>query len=111
MLIMDLNQNAIEMLHWEKNAIESIVFLSESMYIIDSNQCAIELVIYLLVLVIYFYELIVYMLSERNALDSIAFFSQCSICIISYRIFFWTNNIHAFDRNTIDSIALFSQCG
>ena len=29
-------------------------------------------------LVVYFYELIVYMLLERNAFDSIAFFSQCS---------------------------------
>ena len=43
----------------------------------DSNQCAIEIVTYLLVLVVYFYELIVYMLLERNAFDSIAFFSQC----------------------------------
>ena len=42
----------------------------------DSNQYAIELVTYLLVLVAYFYELIVYMLLERNAIDSIAFFSQ-----------------------------------
>ena len=40
----------------------------------DSNQYAIELVTYLLVLVVYFYELIVYMLLERNAFDSIAFF-------------------------------------
>ena len=43
----------------------------------DSNQYAIELVTYLLVLVVYFYELIAYMLLERNAIDSIAFFSQC----------------------------------
>ena len=64
-------------LHWEKNAIESIAFLSKSMYITDSNQYAIELVTYLLVLVVYFYEFIVYMLLERNAFDSIAFFSQC----------------------------------
>ena len=63
--------------HWEKNAIESIAFLSKSMYITDSNQYAIELVTYLLVLVVYFYEFIVYMLLERNAFDSIAFFSQC----------------------------------
>ena len=42
----------------------------------DSNQYAIELVTYLLVLVVYFYELIVHMLLERNAFDSIAFFSQ-----------------------------------
>ena len=49
-------------LHWEKNAIEPIAFLSKSMYITDSNQYAIELVTYLLVLVVYFYELIVYML-------------------------------------------------
>ena len=48
------------------------------MYITDSNQYAIELVTYLLVLVVYFYEFIVYMLLERNAFDSIAFFSQCS---------------------------------
>ena len=43
----------------------------------DSNPYAIELVTYLLVLVVYFYEFIVYMLLERNAFDSIAFFSQC----------------------------------
>ena len=43
-----------------------------------SNQYAIELVTYLLVLVVYFYEFIVYMLLERNAFDSIAFFSQCT---------------------------------
>ena len=42
-----------------------------------SNQYAIELVTYLLVLVVYFYELIVYMLLERNAFDSIVFFSPC----------------------------------
>ena len=48
------------------------------MYIMDSNQYAIELVTHLLVFVVYFYELIVYMLLERNAFDSIAFFSQCS---------------------------------
>ena len=45
----------------------------------DSNQYAIELVTYLLVLVVYFYELIVYMLLERNAFDSIEFFSQCIV--------------------------------
>ena len=44
----------------------------------DSNQYAIELVTYLLVLVVYFYELIVHMLLEKNAFDSIAFFSQWS---------------------------------
>ena len=43
--------------HWENNAIETIAFPSRSMYIIDSNQYAIELVTYLLVLVVYFYEL------------------------------------------------------
>ena len=48
------------------------------MYIMDSNQYAIELVTYLLVLVVYFYELIVNMLLGRNAFDSIAFFSQCT---------------------------------
>ena len=46
------------------------------MYIMDSNQYAIELVTYLLVLIVYFYELLVYMLLERHAFDSIAFFSQ-----------------------------------
>ena len=45
----------------------------------DSNQYAIELVTYLLVLVVYFYELIVYMLLKRYAFDSIAFFSQCNL--------------------------------
>ena len=64
--------------HWEKSAIESKGFLSKSMYIMDWNQYAIELVTYLLVLVVYFYELIVCMLLERNAFDSIAFFSQCA---------------------------------
>ena len=47
------------------------------MYITDSNQYAVELVIYLLVLAVYFYEFIVDMRLERNAFDSIAFFSQC----------------------------------
>ena len=45
----------------------------------DSNQYAIETVTYLLVLVAYFYELIVYMLLERNAIDSIAFFFSVEI--------------------------------
>ena len=44
----------------------------------DSNQYAIELVTYLLVLVVYFYELIVHMLLERKAFDSIVFYSQCT---------------------------------
>ena len=48
------------------------------MYIADSNQYAIELVAYLLVLVVYFYELIVFMLLERNDFDSIAFIFQCT---------------------------------
>ena len=64
-------------MHWEKNAIGPIAFLSKSMYIMDSNQYAIELITYLLVLAVHFYEFIVYMLLERNAFDSIAFFSQC----------------------------------
>ena len=62
------------MLHWKKDAIESKAFFSKSMYIMDSNQYAIELVTYLLVLVVYFYEFTVYMLLERNAFDWIAFF-------------------------------------
>ena len=45
----------------------------------DSNQYAIELVTYLLLLIVYFYELIVYMLLETNTFDSIAFFSQFTI--------------------------------
>ena len=41
------NANKIfKFLHWEKNAIKSIAFLSKSMYITDSNQYAIELVTY-----------------------------------------------------------------
>ena len=42
---------------------------------------AIELVtyIYILVLVVYFYEFIVYMLLERNAFDSIAFFLRVEL--------------------------------
>ena len=66
--------NPDEFVHWEKNAIESKAFLSKSMYISDSNQYAIELLTYLLVLVVYFYELIGYMLLEWNAFNSIAFF-------------------------------------
>ena len=53
------------------------------MYITDSNQYAIELVAYLLVLVVYFYEFIVDMLLERNAFDSIALFSQCNITVVT----------------------------
>ena len=64
----------VTILHWEKNAIESIAFLSKSMYITDSNQYDIGLVTYLLVLVLYFYKFIVYMLLGRNAFDSIVFF-------------------------------------
>ena len=59
------------LIHWEKNAIESKAFLSKSMYIMDSNQYSIELVTYLLVFVVYFYELIVYMLLQRNTFDLI----------------------------------------
>ena len=47
------------------------------MYVMDSNQYAIELVTYLLVLVVNFYELIVYMLLERNAFLFNSIFSQC----------------------------------
>ena len=56
------------------------------MYTMNSNQYAIELVTYLLLLVVYFYELIVYMLLERNPFDSIAFFSQCTGLVVT----FWT---------------------
>ena len=38
----------------------------------------------LLVLVVYFYELIVYMLFERNAFDSIAFFLSEGVCSIAW---------------------------
>ena len=48
------------------------------MYIVYLNQYAIELVTYLLVLVVNFYEFIVYMLLERNAFGSIEFCSECS---------------------------------
>ena len=74
------------LLPWEKNAIESKAFLSKSMYTMISNQYAIELVTYLLLLAVYFYELIVYMLLERNAFDSIEFFSQCASLVVTY----WT---------------------
>ena len=61
--------------------------------ITDSNQYAIELVTYLLVLVVYFYELIVYMLLERNAIDSIAFFlSVFKNLKKKERIQFWLNS-------------------
>ena len=71
------------------------------MYIMDSNQNAIELVTYLLVFVVHFYELIVYKLLERNAFDSIASFSQCTmyfleipflIDFISYGVKFLISN-------------------
>ena len=32
----------MKFVHWEKNAIESKAFLSKSMYIMDSNQYAID---------------------------------------------------------------------
>ena len=57
----------------------------------DSNQYAIELVTYLLVFIVYFYEFIVYMLLERNAFDSIAFFSQCT-SIICFSALCFTNS-------------------
>ena len=57
------------------------------MYITDSNQYAIELVTYSLVLVEYFYEFIVYMLLERNAFDSIAFFSQCNLILKNIMVY------------------------
>ena len=65
------------------------------MYITDSNQYAIELVTYLLVLVVYFSEFIVYMLLERNAFDSIAFFPHCIILL---------KFVHR-ETNAIESIA------
>ena len=40
-----------------KNAIELKAILSKSMYIMDSNQYAVKLVTYLLVLVVYFVKL------------------------------------------------------
>ena len=43
-------------------------------------------------LVGYFYELIVYMLLEKNAFDSIAFFSQCSNIFKKIQVFFINNN-------------------
>ena len=57
------------------------------MYIMDSNKYAIELVTYLLVLVAYFYELIVYMLLERNAFDSIeCFLSEVKSIKVAFTI-------------------------
>ena len=92
-----LNQIFPYNLHWEKNAIESKAFLYKSMYIMDSNQYAMELVTYLLVLVVYFYGLIVYMLLERNAFDSIAFFSQCTR-VFDIDVIKWTR-INFFAKN------------
>ena len=57
------------------------------MYITDSNQYTIELVTYLLVLVVYFYEFIVYLLLERNAFDSIAFFLSLGVNILYENVF------------------------
>ena len=69
----------------------------------DSNQYAIELVTYLLVLVIYFYELIVYILLDRNAFDSIAFFSQCRLhLVLIMEIFFFIPSVYNF--STISQI-------
>ena len=62
--------------HWEKNAIESKAFLSKSMCIMDSNQYAIELVTFIGFCSIFLW--INNMLLEKNAFDSIAFFSQCA---------------------------------
>ena len=67
------------------------------MYITDSNQYAIELVTYLLVLVVYFYKFIVYILLERNAFDSIAFFSQRMFAIYVSYIFIYLDCFHHFN--------------
>ena len=88
--------------------INSISF--QSMYITDSNQYAIELVLYLLVLAVYFYEFIVYMLLERNTFDSIAFFSQCTISLYqliahasvrSWTVVNQTRMFFTFDRSSM----------
>ena len=50
----------------------------------DSNQYATEVVTYLLVLVVYFYEFIVHKFLERNDFDSIAFFSQCRLASVGF---------------------------
>ena len=72
------------------------------MYIMNSNKYAIELVTYLLIIVVYFYELIVYMLLERNAFDSIAFFSQCAFCLAAVMKKFKIA-VH-WEKNAIESI-------
>ena len=59
-------------------ALTSRIFSPKKRFLKNCGLHAMELVTYLLVLVVYFYELIVYMLLERNAFDSIAFFSQCT---------------------------------
>ena len=61
----------------------------------DSNQYAIELVTYILVLVVYFYELIVYILLERNAFDSKACFSQCTE---NYSRYYLIKNMGEFNQ-------------
>ena len=65
-----------------------------------SNQYAIELVTYLLVLLVYFYELIVYMLLERNAFDSIASLYQCTYIFLFNLIkYYWISKIQFFNNN------------
>ena len=66
----------------------------------DSNQYAIALVTYLLVLVVYFYELIVYMLLERNAFDSIAFFSQCTLHFLNINLLLARFNVCTTNEKT-----------
>ena len=58
-------------IHWEKNAIESKAFLSIRMYT-RTNK-------YVTNSISYWFESVIYMLLERNAIDSIAFFSQYKI--------------------------------
>ena len=60
----------------------------------DSNQYAIELVTYLLVLVVYFYELIVYVILERNVFDSIAFFLSVGKNLLYIRKIYITSTVH-----------------
>ena len=64
---------------------------AKSMYIIDSNQYAMELVPYVLVPIYYISMIHSIHDSVRNAIDSIAFFSQCIFSINFNQLFLLCN--------------------
>ena len=98
-LIFNANFYFESTLQWGKNAFESKAFLCKIMYIMYSNEYAIELVTCLLVLIVYFYELIVYILLEKNALDSIAFFLSVTPIWNS-----WNTRFNFYNNETIEKL-------